>query len=309
MTPQRDIERLLDAWLADGPTEVSERTFDEAVERIRRQRQRPAWHLLWKEPTVASYFKPIAAVAAILVVALAVGLNLLPGRSSGPGGLPIQSPSASPSVSPAPTPPWDTGGRCGQVGCFGPQQSGSYTSRSLDPAVTYTLTSDWVNQRDWAEFFLLYPDTPGNRALAAADEYAPYIVILPGPPTVPTSAPCAATGKAATGGVVVNPADLVEYLGTVQGLTATSPIPVTLNGLPGQQIDIAVAPEWTGCPPAVPGQPIGNQPTENDRIRLIVLEGPDVGTLMIRLWARTDFEAFLAEAMPVVESFEFHPRP
>ena len=70
MTRDRDIERLLDAWLADGPMQVSDRAFDEAVGRVHRQRQRPAWRLLWKEPTHAP-LKVALGAAAIIVVFVA----------------------------------------------------------------------------------------------------------------------------------------------------------------------------------------------------------------------------------------------
>ena len=45
MTADRDIERLLDAWFVDGPTQVPDHVFDEAVDRVDRQPQRPAWRL------------------------------------------------------------------------------------------------------------------------------------------------------------------------------------------------------------------------------------------------------------------------
>ena len=43
---ERDIERLLDRWFADGPTEVADRVIDEVADRIDRQPQRPAWRVL-----------------------------------------------------------------------------------------------------------------------------------------------------------------------------------------------------------------------------------------------------------------------
>ena len=46
-----------------------------------------------------------------------------------------------------------------------------------------------------------------------------------------------------------------------------------------------------------------------DSYRFILLDGPNGDTLMIRLRAPSDFEAFLTEAMPVVESFDFDIGP
>ena len=45
MTHERDIERILDHWFADGPDEAPDRVLDVVVDRIERQSQRPAWRL------------------------------------------------------------------------------------------------------------------------------------------------------------------------------------------------------------------------------------------------------------------------
>ena len=87
MTADRDIERLLDTWFADGPMQVSDHVFDEAVERVYRQRQRPAWRLLWRAPHVAS-FKAALAAAAVVVVVVA-GFAMLGGSGGVVGGVAV----------------------------------------------------------------------------------------------------------------------------------------------------------------------------------------------------------------------------
>jgi hypothetical protein len=183
-------------------------------------------------------------------------------------------------------------------------RAGTYTSKSLKPAVTYTLTTDWVNLRDWPEFFQLYPDTPANRALAAADQYPPHIVILPGPTRVSPSAACAE--DSALDKTEVDAARFVEFLTTRPNLATSGPVRVTVGGLTGQQIDASVEPGWTGC---LPSALLGESLTQQDRIRYIVLDTPSGGSLMIRLRAQADSDTFLAEAMPVIESFEFGVAP
>ncbi len=302
MTQQRDIERLLDAWMRDGPTLAPDRVLEVVVDRIERHGQRPAWRLDWRHLGMNTTFKLATALTAVAIFA-AVGYNLLPRGSTGIAGPePTPSPTASPAASPSATPPWDDAGigQCGVLGCGGPLRAGSYTSRSLNPAVTYTLHTDWVNVRDWPEFFQLYPDTPANRMLAAAGQYPPHIVILPGPTTVSPSAACAE--DAPSDRTEVDAARFVEFLTTRENLATTGPVPVTVGGLTGQQIDASLEPGWTGC---LPGALLGESLTQLDRIRYIVLDTPDGGSLMIRLRAPTDFDAFFAEAMPVVETFEF----
>ena len=93
MTQQRDIERLLDLWFADGPTEAPR-----PGHRRRRRSHRastPATRvalLIWRDIHVNTMLRAGIAIAAVVVVAV-VGFNLLPGQSNGIGG-----------PAPAPTP-------------------------------------------------------------------------------------------------------------------------------------------------------------------------------------------------------------
>jgi hypothetical protein len=76
MRPQRDIESVLDAWLAPGPTEMPDRLFHDALERIERTPQRRrAWAPRRFTTMFASFKFATAAVIAGLVFAL-VGLSL-----------------------------------------------------------------------------------------------------------------------------------------------------------------------------------------------------------------------------------------
>ena len=97
MTTNRDLERLLDAWFADGPNEVADRVIDDVADRIERQPQHPAWRLRWRTPMNPTY-KLVAAMAAVLVVAVA-GYNLLP-RQPSTGGQATPSPSPTPTTAP-----------------------------------------------------------------------------------------------------------------------------------------------------------------------------------------------------------------
>jgi len=163
MTHRSDVERLLDHWLLDGPSEAPERVIETVAGRIGRQRQQPAWRVSWRDSHVNASLKPLAAMAAVIVLAV-VGIAVVarPSASNIGGRAASSTASASPLASASQA--WDNEtGPCGEVGCRGPQTPGTYTSRGLVPAVTYTLTSPWVQLRDWQTFFQLYPDTPENR--------------------------------------------------------------------------------------------------------------------------------------------------
>jgi hypothetical protein len=100
MNPDRDFDRLLDQWFADGPLEVANRVVGQVADRIERQPQRPAWRLLWRSPMRPAITYGLAA-AAVLVVAL-LGYNLLP-KGASVGGPPTTTTPASQPPSPAPT--------------------------------------------------------------------------------------------------------------------------------------------------------------------------------------------------------------
>jgi len=311
MSEHSDMARVLRHWFEEGPSTMPDRVVDVIADRIGRERQRPAWRLLKRPYNMNTIFKVGAALAAVLVVAV-VGWNLLPGGSPGIGGpvSPSPSPSVTPSVAPASaaTPPWDsisTRSPCGLLGCGGPLTAGTYASKAFQPAVSYTLTDRWVNLRDWPEFFQLYPDTLASRALAAADKYPPYILILPGPTKVSPSAPCAGEGTVSDE-VEVDAAGFTDFMASRQRLAVSEPVSLTLSELTGRQVDVGFKPGWTGC---LPGTPIGMTHVQADRFRFIVLDTPDGKSLLIAVWSPTDFDTFLAAAMPVVQSFQFATRP
>ena len=93
MTHERDIERLLDTWLSDGPTDVPDRVFDLVADRIARQPQRPAWRFrIRRFPTMSTPIKLVAVGAALLAVLLGGAAFLGAGSRAGP--LPDRVPDA-----------------------------------------------------------------------------------------------------------------------------------------------------------------------------------------------------------------------
>ena len=104
MTTPRDPDRLIRAFLAEGPTDLPDRTYDAIRSDIERTRQRVVFGP-WRLTPMNTYVKLAIAAAAVVVVAV-VGINLLPagnGQIGGPG--PSPSPAPSPSPTPTPSPP------------------------------------------------------------------------------------------------------------------------------------------------------------------------------------------------------------
>jgi hypothetical protein len=122
MTTDRDLERLLDTWLADGPTLVADRVIDGMADRIGRQGQRPAWRLHeWRFPVMPVIIR-VVLVAAVLAIIAGGGAILIGSRLQSTPPQP-SLPTEGPHVTPLPalsstftstlygesfrTPPWD----------------------------------------------------------------------------------------------------------------------------------------------------------------------------------------------------------
>jgi hypothetical protein len=305
MTQQRDIERLLDQWFSDGPSQAPDRVVDIVTDRIERQSQRPAWRLHWRPLPVHAYAKIAVAAAAVLIVAI-VGYNLLPGGSTGVGGpAPTASPTTtatptgapSPTTTPSPTATFE-------YPTDGILPAGSNATKLFTPAFTFTVPEGWINDGDTAAapgslgYYSLFPDTPANRA-----EFA-------------------RTGNSASGMVIVSnlerpwfvceawednrgttAAEMATAVSSNEATMTTGLVDVAVGGLTGKQFDVRLDPAWTEtCPGDPPGVDLGDQ-----RTRAIFLDRP--GSPVLVIFANSlhsaDHEAFLAEAMPIIESFQF----
>lgn len=304
MTHDRDIERLLDAWFADGPSHVADRVIDGAADRIARHRQLPAWRLQsWRSPTMSTPIK-LAAIGTALLVVLLGGAVFLGG--GGPGPAPTPSPTASPSPTPSsgPTetpsavfPTWYTE----QSNGAGILAAGSQTTRQFDPGFTFTVPEGWVNSGEEVSLYSLFPDTTANEAeFAASGGLAQEIgVFWHGSPYWICDAWEDHRGTTA--------AEIVASIVANEAIATSDPVDVTIGGLNGKQVDIRLDPGWTEtCPGDPPTFDLGDT-----RTRAILLDTPDRGPTIINVGSRhsADHEAFLAVAMPIVESFQFDVAP
>ncbi|MFN8624040.1 MAG: hypothetical protein U0869_25130 [Chloroflexota bacterium] len=98
MTPDRDIDRILDAFLADGAHELPDRVLDAAFERIDRTSQRRIARTPWRFPRMT----PTIRFAALAAAALAVGLAVVPALT--PTNVVTPSPTPAPTPYPSPQP-------------------------------------------------------------------------------------------------------------------------------------------------------------------------------------------------------------
>ena len=100
MNEDRDLNRLLDAWFAEGPVQAADRVVDGTADRIARQRQLPAWRLRsWRFPTMSTPLKLVAIGAALLAV-LVGGAVLMGGGAARPPQPRVPTPTPTPTVDP-----------------------------------------------------------------------------------------------------------------------------------------------------------------------------------------------------------------
>ncbi len=231
-----------------------------------------------------------AAVAAVLVLAIA-GWNLLPGQTAGIGGSTTSpSPSQSPSISPSAVP--DADDPSGWAGA-GALPAGTHTSQRFVPAVTFTVPAGWSNGSDGeVAGYDLFADSSSIIVVSATDGWADGWGI------------CAGTYRP---GVALTAADITAALRASEHLVTTEPVPVTIGGLEGQRLDVRLSPSGSGiCEPAADDPP--DLDFSDVRLRLIVLDHPDgsdVVPVLVQSAHADEFDDFVADAMPIVETFEF----
>ncbi len=97
MSKNTDFDRHAAAWLADGPTELSDRVLDTALAEVHLTRQRRRW-TLWRTQTMSLRLGTASLVAVVAIVGL-VGFNMI--GSSHLAASPSRSPigSADPATS------------------------------------------------------------------------------------------------------------------------------------------------------------------------------------------------------------------
>lgn len=182
---------------------------------------------------------------------------------------------------------------------------GTYASQVFRPTVTYTVPDGWAVGADTAPYFQLFPvssDVVGihlfRDAKAASQDPA-----------------CPDTAAA---GVGTSAKELVEWIRGRPGLVVGDPKPVTVGGLSGQEIDVAIKEGWAASCPFADGAPTVPLITSgtgsfrwvvagNERLRLDILDVPGGGTVIVDIDAFDGrlMDELLTMATPIVESFSF----
>ena len=198
-----------------------------------------------------------------------------------------------------------------------------------DPAspmrLSYTVPAGWQVIDDSTPAFLLHRFVEGAKGEPNTDTVIGVLIQPRIAADLPAGAACGPFGEAPGFGSGV--ADLVAAIRARPGVVASAPAAVTIGGYAGRMLDLELASSWTGgcagpmgpvigvpivveAGPAI-GPSIGLVP--HHPIRLILLDLTGGRTLAIAIQDLASpgpdlFQALMEQAMPVVESFEFHGR-
>ena len=235
MTTDRELQRLLDRWLEDGPVEVADRVIDDVADRIERVPQRPTWRASRRFDPMTSPLKLAVAAAIVVAVGLATIYVVQPSRPS-IGGQPTVPPSASPSPAASSSPTSAVQCEDNLAGCEGPLAAGEHQSSQFDPTFTFTTPDGWRNVIDQSAIYKLHPSS-GD----------PYVLLWSDASIALQDAACSATPDPTKGRKA---ADWIEMLTTHPGLVASAPVNIDVGGREaGQQVELALDPDWTTtCP-------------------------------------------------------------
>ena len=228
----------------------------------------------------------VVVIAVVALVMGVMGIALVPALTS-PAATPTPVPGTpQPSAVPA----------------------GTYASQVFKPTATYTLPGGWLVGADTAPYFQLLPVTSDLVGIHLFRDAKP----ASQDPACPDTA---AAGIGASG------RELVEWIRGRPGLVVSDARPVTVGGLPGQEIDVAIKTGWTASCPFANGTPTVPLLTDgkggyrwvvagSERLRLDILDVPGGGTVIVDVDAFDGslMDALVKDATPIVQSISFAAR-
>jgi hypothetical protein len=300
MNERSDMDHVLSRWFEDGPSTMPDRVVDVVADRIALQRQRPVWRLPWRPIDMNSMIKMGTAIAAVLVLTI-VGWNLLPGRSSGNGGMevspsPVTAASATATSAPRPS---------------SSENPADLPRQTFGLPISYTLPAGW-EVRGGSPDLLQFVGGPAESPLSVA--LTP-IAIRVG------SSDCASGHSGAT-----RLDKIVASLRANPAFAVSNVMQTTVDGRRAVGMTVTLAPGWTHtCAnsqgrPAAPflSDPVGlfaNLDAE-EALRLVFVDIAGVSgspqlaggsmTLLIAIGATADsLDSHVAQALSIVRSIRF----
>ena len=231
---ENDFDRTARLWLEDGPTVLSDRALQAALDEIHVTRQRRAW---WPARRVFGMNSTVRlAIGAAAVLALVIGITMLP-RGSSPGGGPAATPTPAPTPTstPAPTPiPTPIALPVHPQALLVPELGVYLAGDPFPIPVTITVPAGWVGKVGGE--YAAYLDKPSGSGAAIALSLSQSIF----------ADPCIDRGLLdPQPGPAVD--DLASALASLPGFDVTTPTEVTVDGYRGKQLTLTAPDNFDGC--------------------------------------------------------------
>lgn len=236
---ENDFDRTAQLWLEDGPTVMSDRALQAALDEIHVTRQRRAWWPARRSFQMNPSLRLAIGAVAVLAVAI-IAFNLLPGLAT-VGTKPSASPaqSATPAPSPIALPLYPSV-------LVAPTEGTYLAGDPFQIPMTVSMPGGW--QGNVGGPYAAYFDkatgvSPGISFTISQTFYAD---------------PCKGALLDPQPGPTVD--DLAAALTTVTGLEATPPTAVTVDGHPGKQLTLTAPDSVAGCTLHEGGMPLWQLP-------------------------------------------------
>jgi hypothetical protein len=219
MSTDRDVTRIVRSWLHEDAHEDADRILNLVLDEIDTTPQRSASWLARRFPIMNSNIVRIGAAAVVVALVVVIGINVLSGPNvGGPGPSPSQSTAPSATIAPSATPA-NFGDHPDGVALT----PGSYVFTHVEPLrVTFTVPSGWEKGAlDWVVWSR--ENSKATLAVVSVDN----LYVDPCRPASGLQDP------------VVGPTvdDLATALGSVPGVTFSTPTDVTLAGFAGKYLE------------------------------------------------------------------------
>ena len=183
--------------------------------------------------------------------------------------------------------------------------------------LSYTVPSGWANAVDDPNFYNIVRQEEYAKAAPDVLQY-PGIVLLP---DVAVAAQDDACSAGVERGIGRSSVEIAARIARIPSLRVGEATAIDIGGRSGTMLEVALAAGWTRFCPDGSGVPVlrgaaggdDRRMTAQSRWRLILVDianGRTMAILIDSVDRPSGFDALVADAMPIVTSFEFHlPAP
>jgi hypothetical protein len=223
VSTDRDVTRIVRSWLDEGVTQLPDRVLDLVLDQVPATPQRRAGWLARRFPVMNTTTFRLSVAAVVVVLAVILGINFLPGPNTG------GPPEATPSPTPSASPPIDFTRHPGEGAELEP---GAYLITYASPVqVTITVPDEPYESWPSAWYKALFDSGPWHQSNQATLGFALIENVFEDP-----CAPELGMRDPAVGPTVD---DLASAIAALPGVEVVGPSDVSLAGFSGQYMELS----------------------------------------------------------------------